>query len=354
LISAISASLPIFSRANSDVAANQNPRTQSKRTLQSLTRPPRLREGDAVALLNPGGWVSDEFVERSVRHAEALGLKPRLGKHIRARYGGYAGSIEQRLEDLHAAFLDRDIKAIWTARGGSGTSQILPFVDYAMIARNPKVLLGYSDTTAILNAIAHRSRLVTFHAPNAISTLSDYSKNHLQSLLFEAAGEREPYSMRSAFVNDERAATEPEYQVRTHREGVAEGYLLGGNLAVFSAMIGTPFLPSLAGRLLFFEDINEAPYRIDRMLTQVRQHATRNPPAGTLFGVCRKCEATDSEPSLALTQVYDDHVRAQPIPTASGYSFGHIANQMTLPIGVRARLDTAEQTLTLLEAAVAK
>ncbi|MGL5002429.1 MAG: S66 peptidase family protein, partial [Casimicrobium sp.] len=264
-------------------------------------------------------------------NADALGLSPRLGKNTYARYGGYAGTVQERVEDFHTMWRDPEIKAIWSVRGGSGTSQVLPLIDYAMIARNPKVLMGFSDMTAMLNAVTHRSNIVTFHTPSGISTLSDYSKNHLQSVLFDGVGgvgERE-YVMRSAAINDERSLSEPEYRMRTLREGVATGELIGGNLAVFSALVGTPYMPPLAGKLLFLEDINEAPYRIDRMLTQLRHHMGRNVPAATLFGVCRKCEATDGEPSLTLSEVLQDHANAQQTPTVAGYSFGHIAHQMT-------------------------
>jgi muramoyltetrapeptide carboxypeptidase len=338
-----------WSKAPEADRQSRSTRVGTRTRARMRVRPPRLRTGDAIALLNPGGWVSDEFIERSVRNAEALGLKPRIAKNLRARYGGYAGTPEERIEDLHTMWRDPEVKALWSVRGGSGTSQVLPFIDYAMIARNPKILMGFSDMTAMLNAVTHRSNIVTFHTPSGISTLSDYSKNHLQSVLFDGVSN---YTMHTAAANDERAASEPEYRARTLREGIATGELIGGNLAVFSAMIGTPYLPSLAGKLLFLEDVNEAPYRIDRMLTQVRQHAGNAFPAGTLFGVCRKCEATDGEPSLMLSDVLQNHANAQPIPAVAGYSFGHIAHQMTLPIGARATLDTKQQMLTLLDAAV--
>jgi muramoyltetrapeptide carboxypeptidase len=314
-----------------------------------LLKPKRLKSGDLVALFAPGGVVTDEQIERGVKHVESLGLRVKLSSRLRERYGGYAGRPQTRADDFHDLIGDRDVKALWSIRGGSGTAQVLPLLDYELIRANPKVIIGFSDITALVNAITHLAGVVTFHGPGAISTFSDYSKNHLQSVLFEGASN---YVMRSAQFNDERAATEPEYTVKTLRPGIAEGPLWGGNLSVFSAMIGTPFLPNLKDSLLFIEDVGEEPYRIDRMLTQLRQHVGDVLPAATLFGVFRRYAAKDDWPQLTLTQVLEDHAAAQPIPCVSGYSFGHISHQMTLPIGIRARLDTYEQTLTLLSSAV--
>jgi muramoyltetrapeptide carboxypeptidase len=347
LVGSISTAVTTADGANASEA--QRPKT-NRTSKRKRLRPKRLRAGDAVALIASGGYVTDAMIETAFRNMESLGLKPRLAKNVRAQRGGYAGTPAQRAEDFHEMWNAQEIRALWSIRGGSGTAQILPLIDYAALRRDPKVLVGFSDMTALLNAVTHVADIVTFHGPAAISTFSDYSKAHLQNVLFEGVAN---YTMRTAPANDERAVTEPEFVARTLREGVAEGELIGGNLAVFSALIGTPYLPiSFANKLLFLEEINEAPYRIDRMLTQIRQYIGRRSPSATLFGVCRKCEATDGEPSLTLSEVLQDHANAQPIPTVAGYSFGHIAHQMTLPIGVNARLDSRQQTVTLLEAAV--
>jgi muramoyltetrapeptide carboxypeptidase len=316
---------------------------------RALIRPPRLRTGDLVALFAPGGHVTEEHIERSVKNLESIGLRVKLSTNLRERYGGYAGRPQVRADDLHTLMRDREVKALWSIRGGSGTAQILPLLDYELIRAHPKIIIGFSDITALVNAITHRAGLVTFHGPGAISTFSDYSKNHLQSVLFEGTAN---YVMRSAQFNDERAATEPEYVVKTLRAGAAEGPLWGGNLSVFSAMIGTPFLPSFKDALLFIEEVNEEPYRIDRMLTHLRQHIGNELPAATLFGVFRRYAPKDDAPTITLPQVLEDHAAAQPIPCVTGYSFGHVSHQMTLPIGVRARLNTNDSTLKLLEAAV--
>jgi muramoyltetrapeptide carboxypeptidase len=318
---------------------------------QSLVRPRRLRRGAVVALVNPGGVVTDDQIARAVSNAQSLGLTPRLGSHLRARYGGYAGTPRERAYDLHDALSHDEIQAIWSVRGGSGTAQVLPLIDYAHFKAKPKVLMGFSDMTALLNAVHHHAGLVTFHTVSGISSLTPYAKHHLEQVLFEGAA---PHAMLPALEHEARAATEPEYTIRAPRAGVAEGALVGGNLAVFTSLIGTAYMPSLEGKILVLEDINEAPYRIDRMLTQLVQHMTHTKsfPAATVFGICRKCEATDGEASLTLQEVIGDYAATQRGPVASGYSFGHVAGQMALPIGVLARLDTEARTLTLLEPAV--
>jgi muramoyltetrapeptide carboxypeptidase len=349
LASAVAAALAAGAYAPRAHAAARSVAPVPVHTKRVLVRPPRLRVGDCVALFAPGGYVTDAQIERSVTNLESIGLKVKLSAHLRERYGGYAGRPEVRAQDVHALVRDREIKALWAIRGGSGSAQILPLLDYALIRANPKIIIGFSDITALANAVTHRAGLVTFHGPGAISTFSEYSKNQLQSLLFDGASN---HVMRSASANDARAENEPEFRVSTLSPGVAQGPLWGGNLSVFAALIGTPFLPNLKDTLLFIEDVNEEPYRIDRWLTQLRQHIGKNYPAATLFGVFRKYVPNDDDPMLTLAQVLEDHAASQPTPCATGYSFGHIAHQMTLPIGVRARLDTQDSTLTLLDPAV--
>jgi muramoyltetrapeptide carboxypeptidase len=352
LSSALTASFAHLAWASSDEARktiSSPAKRVSRSKSRALIKPPRLKNGDLVALFAPGGHVTDEQIERGVKNVESLGLRVKLSSKLRERYGGYAGRPQSRADDLHELIRDREVKALWSIRGGSGTAQILPLLDYESIRAHPKIIIGFSDITALVNAVTHLAGVVTFHGPGAISTFSDYSKNHLQSVLFDGVSN---YVMRSAQANDERAATEPEYALKTLRAGIAEGPLWGGNLSVFSAMIGTPFLPSFKNAMLFIEEVGEEPYRIDRMLTHLRQHIGDDLPVATLFGVFRRYAPKDDAPTITLPQVIDDHCAAQPIPCVSGYSFGHISHQMTLPIGVRARVDTRDSTLTLMEAAV--
>ena len=328
------------------------PATQQPR----LIKPRALRQGDVVGVIAPGGIVDDALIEKCVRNLSALGFTVKLGKNIRAARGGYAGTVAQRLDDLHAMFGDKQVKAIWTARGGSGCSALLPAIRYDLIRANPKILVGYSDITALHLAIYRRAGLVTFHGPVAPSTPTDYAVTQMQAVLMSPRAQTE---ISMSVENDRKVATQPEFRLRTFRHGVAEGRLIGGNLSVLSALVGTPYAAALEKHLVFLEDVREPPYRIDRMLTQLQQSIGNRGErdglkhaAGIMLGVFSRIRSTDSDASLTLEEVLDDHFAALPIPAVYGYSFGHIAHQFTLPIGVRARLDTASQTLTLLEPAV--
>jgi muramoyltetrapeptide carboxypeptidase len=314
-----------------------------------LLKPRALKRGDLVALIAPGGHVDDKLIERSVRNLEDFGLRVRTSANIRAARGNFGGTIAERLDDLHAMFADREVAALWPVRGGSGCAQLLPHIRYGLVRRHPKILVGYSDITALHLGLFRRAGLVSFHGPVASSTFSDYSKANLEAALMRPeAG----HVMRLAEENLAKAATEAHYQPRDFSRGVAEGRLVGGNLSVVAALAGTPYAAEFGKRLLFLEDTGEAPYRIDRMLTQLNQSIGFKRAAGVMLGVFTRCEAKDGEASLSLAETIEEHLAPLKVPAASGYSFGHIAHQYTLPVGVRARMDTRERTLTLLEAAV--
>ncbi len=341
--SAMAASFTALSQSTYAMASHATSRTPS------LIKPPRLNAGDLVGLIAPGGVVDDALIEKCVKNLESFGMRVKVSTNIRAARGGYAGTVAKRTEDLHTMFLDKNVKAIWAARGGSGCVQLLPKINYSLIRNHPKILIGYSDITALLLAIYRHAGLVTFHGPVASSTFSDYSVAHLQAVLMEPKPRVE---INMSAQNADKALQEPQFAQRTIREGVATGRLLGGNLSVLSALIGTPYAAELAGSLLFLEEIGEAPYRVDRMLTQLSQSGGLKNISGAMLGVFQKSIATDGEASLTLAEVLDDHLAQLKVPSVYGFSFGHIAQQFTIPVGVRARLDTANATLTLLESAV--
>jgi muramoyltetrapeptide carboxypeptidase len=314
-----------------------------------LIKPRRLSTGDLVGLIAPGGVMSDDEIQTGTRHIESLGLRVRHGDNIRLRRGNYAGTPAQQVQDLHAMFEDRDVKAVWGGRGGSGGSLMLPLVRYDLLRANPKILVGFSDVTALHLAVHRHAGLVTFHGPASISTFSDYSVAHLRAMLMEP---QPRFTIHPAEANAKRAAENPAYLQRAIVPGVATGRLIGGNLSVLSALVGTPYAARIPGRLFFLEDVREAPYRINRMLTQLAQGADLAKAAGAMLGIFSRCEPPAGEPSLTLAETIDDHFSAQRYPSAYGYSFGHVAHHFTIPLGVRARLDTTAGTLELLEPAV--
>jgi len=314
-----------------------------------LVKPPRLRPGDTVGLITPSGHVDQEKIDKCVGNLQSLELKVKLGKNIRALRGNFAGTVQQRLEDFHGMFADPEIKGIWAAHGGSGAIGLLASIDYELIRRNPKVFVGYSDITALHLAILRCAGLVTFHGPVASSSFSEYSVGHLRAILMSPEPE---YAMRMAEENRLKAETSPNFSLRTLRSGAAEGMLVGGNLSLLSALVGTPYAGDFSAAIVFLEEIGEAPYRIDRMLRQLELSQGFRQSAAVMLGVFEKCGPPDAEPSLSLDETIDDHLAGSIIPAVYGYSFGHIAHQLTLPMGLRARLDTEKQTVTLLEPAV--
>ena len=324
-------------------------RRSPHRPMKQLIKPPRLRQGDIVGLIAPGGYTSDKSIEKAVRNIESLGFKVKTGTYLRSVFGNYAGSAQQRLADLHALFADPEVKAIWPIRGGSGCISLLAGLDYELIRKNPKVLLGYSDITALHLAIYQRTGLVSFHGPVASSTMSDYSREHMMAVLTDP---RPTYTIPMAAENARRALSEPHYGIRTVTAGVATGPLMGGNLSLVAALAGTPYACDYRDCILFLEEVNEAPYRIDRWMTQLDLALGFDKAAALMIGICDNCGPEHEDISLTLDQTLDLHLKPLVIPAVSGYSIGHIRNQFTLPMGIRATLDTHQQTVTLLESAV--
>ena len=307
-----------------------------------LLRPQKLKATATIGLIAPGGYAEDSVLEKSVKNLRSLGFSVITSANIRARWGGYAGTVKQRVEDLHAMFSDPTIDAIWAVRGGSGANALLPFLDYELIRANPKILIGYSDVTALLLAINHKTGLVCFHGPVASSTFSDYSVANFKAVLMN--------------TDTQRVIVLSEEHQDSHKvlhAGTAQGRLMGGNLTVLGSLIGTPYLSPLADRLLFLEEISEAPYRIDRIFNQLQQVGLSK-TAAVMLGVFVRCDPPDNDPSLTLNAVLSNQLSSLSLPSVYGYSFGHVAQQMTLPVGVMARLDTAARTITLLESAVSE
>lgn len=327
-------------------AQGKDERMQEQHT---LIKPARLRQGDLVAIIAPGGFTDEDAIARAVRNVESLGLRAMLGANIRAVHGNYAGTVQQRLDDLHAAFRDSEVKAIWAIRGGSGCISLLALIDYALIRVNPKIVLGYSDITALHLAIARQTGLVTFHGPVASSTLSDYTVTQLQNVLMTP---HEQYTIPMAQDNHRRAQTQANFAIRTVHGGQATGRLTGGNLCMVSALAGTPYAADFREHILFLEEINEVPYRIDRMLCQLDLSVGFEQAAALMLGIFENCEAAEGDTSLSLDATLDQHLLPLKVPAVSGYSFGHIRHQFTIPMGVLATLDAERQTLTLLEPAV--
>lgn len=324
-----------------------HPAQAAPATLKKTRKPARLKLGDKVGLITPGSYIGEEGFQEAIANIESLGLKVELGKHVRAKRGYTAGTDEERLSDLHWMFSRDDISAIWCARGGYGCSRLLPNIDYKLIQKNPKLLMGYSDITALLNAIFEQTGLVSIHGPVAASTQTDYTLKHFQSIVMNSEAR---FSIKLSQANQEEE--NPLFKPFVIRPGRAEGVLVGGNLSLLAAMAGTDYQPKVKDRLVFIEDVGEKPYRVDRMLTQLRQAYVLEEAAGLVLGIFAGCEADEDDDSLSLIECLEDRLGDLGIPVMYGFSFGHISNQCSLPVGVKASMDTTAQTITLLESAV--
>ncbi len=323
----------------------ENRRSSSDR---KIIKPKRLAKGDTVAVIAPSSGVAPEAFEKAVQNLSDLGFKTKTGKSARARTGFLAGTDRQRLDDLHQAFGDAEIKAVWCVRGGYGVSRFLPDLDFNLIKKNPKIFIGYSDITALHTAIHQNTGLVTFHGPVAASTYSDYVKNHVVNVLMNPSA---PYKIELSPANIAKESNL--FKTQTITPGKCRGELIGGNLSLLTALAGTPFaLRNMKGKLLFIEDVGEQPYRIDRMLTQLRQTIDLRQLAGIALGIFEDCNPKDATASQSLIEVLKDRLGDLGIPVIYGLSFGHIRDQFTLPIGIEAELDTEKATMTFLETGV--
>lgn len=313
----------------------------------ALLKPNRLQKGDLVAMITPGSYVPDSGLEKAVKNLEELGLRVAPSKNLRAKYGFVAGTDEQRLEDLHDAFANPEIKAVWCVRGGYGCTRLLPYINYELIRKNAKVFIGYSDITALHLAFLQRAGLIGFHGPVASSTFNPYTVEHFMAVVMEG---RSPHTI--PLAADYLEPKDELYKYFTLRPGRVQGELQGGNLSLLAAMAGTEFELDATNKLIFMEDIEERPYRVDRMLTQLRQSAKLQLAAGFALGIFDGCGPDEGENSLSLQDTVRDRLGDVPVPGAYGLSFGHISQQCTLPLGVMAELDTEAKTLRLLERAV--
>ncbi|HZF44644.1 MAG TPA: LD-carboxypeptidase [Sphingomonadaceae bacterium] len=316
----------------------------------ALRKPARLRAGDTVGLVEPAGFTADPFDLELVKESiAAMGLVPKIGRHVGARYGYLAGKDRERADDVNAMYADKDVRAVFAVRGGWGSARVLPFLNWPLIRANPKLLIGFSDITALHLAFAARAGFTTIHGPGAGSDWTKFSLDAFRGLVFD--GLTPVY--RAPEGADDRLVQRTG-RTRTFRPGKAAGRLLGGNLTVLTALMGTPYLPSFDGAILFLEDTNEAEYRIDRMLTQLALGGVLQRVAGVAFGQCTECRAGGpSYGGFTLSEVLKQHLEPLGVPAFQGAPIGHVSNQISVPVGVRAGIDAGAGTIRILEPAVA-
>jgi len=320
-------------------------------TRPAIIKPRRLRAGDTVGVVTPATATFQQVELDIVRESlEGLGLKVRVGEHVMNRYGSLGGADKDRAADINRFFGDRTVAAVIPTRGGWGSARLLPHLDFDAIRRNPKIILGYSDITALLNSIHARTGLVTFHGPNGGGRWDSYSLDWTRRVLF--AGEAVTYSNPKT-TNDRNVLTQIDNRIRTITPGRARGPLLGGNLSVLTGILGSPFVPDFAGAILFLEDVEEQPYRVDRMMTSLRLAGVLEKVRGVVFGTCSDCTpGSGGYASFTLEEILNDHLKPLRVPAWQGAMIGHNMSQWTLPVGLDVEIDAATGTISMAEPAV--
>lgn len=292
--------------------------------------PSALKKGDKIMLIAPGGAVfNEQEVTKAVETIKNVGYIAVRAEGLTNRHGQFAGTDDHRANQLLAAFKDKEISAIVAMRGGSGCARILNMLDLYVIKKNPKILMGFSDLTSLLQYITLKTGLTTFHGPVGYSTWNTFSLKAMENLLLS------------------KSSTIDLHGRRFQGEGVITGRLFGGNLRVFTHTLGTEYEPPAEPMILFIEDVEEEPYSIDRSLVHIRQWRNFKHVKAMIFGQFRKCEPEHAERSLTLQQVIEQFGKDTGIPITTNAAFGHVLNKITLPIGVSVNLNLSNSQITL-------
>lgn len=309
--------------------------------VKTSIKAPALKSGDTIAISSPAGAVWDPVqVETFSNILKGFGFKVVTGKTLTEKFGYFAGTDELRASELNSFFADQNIKGIFCMKGGWGCARLLNKLDYTLIEKNPKVLIGFSDITTLLIAITAKTGLVTFHGPVGNSGWNAWTSNVFKSVVMN--------------INSPPVFANPstEEAIVTINPGKAKGELVGGNLSVLTSLMGSAYLPDWKHKILFLEDVKEEPYRIDRALTQLKLCGVLDSISGFVFGRCAKCLAEEPQKAFTFHEVILQHIKPLGIPAFYGAMIGHIENKLTMPLGIKAEVDADRGTISLQENSV--
>ncbi len=293
----------------------------------------KLQKGDTIGILTPASAFNPNRLTEAISNFEQFGLKVKIAPNTLKHNGFLAGSDSERLEDLHTLFADKEVKGIFCVRGGYGASRLLPNIDFKLISENKKIFAGYSDITALLTAFWKKASLKGFHAPMGLANFTDFVIDSYQKTFFENG-------------HDIIYAEQP----KILHNGKARGKLLGGNLAVFVTLLGSEYWIDTKDKILFFEDIDEEPYRIDRFLTQLLIGGHLQQAAGIILGQFTNCETkNESDQSFPVQKVIQERLSNLQIPIIQGFPFGHVDKNMILPFGAEVEIDSSNASLRFLD-----
>ncbi|MGP4073085.1 S66 peptidase family protein [Piscibacillus sp. B03] len=298
--------------------------------------PKSLQPGDTIGVIAPASPPNITNLKKAIPYFENLGLKVKLGKYVEEVHGYLAGTDEQRLEDLHNMFQDDEVDGIICAGGGYGTGRIASSIDYELIKAKPKIFWGYSDITYLHTAIRQRTGLVTFHGPMLASDIGKEDFHDLSKQSFNQLFKSKTIVYDKTYSN-----------LSTISEGEAEGNIVGGNLSLIVNSLGGPYEINTKDQLLFIEDVDEPPYRIDSFLSQLKHAKKLDDAAGIIVGDFNNAKPKKDRPSLTLEEVLDDYFKPLNIPVLSGFKIGHCQPHFAIPLGTKAYLSTKTKTLTI-------
>jgi muramoyltetrapeptide carboxypeptidase len=308
-----------------------------------------LRPGDTIGIVAPAGPITPDGLEQGIARLHAWGYRTLVGESVLDRRGYLAGTDTRRAADFNAMWANPDVAAVLCARGGYGVMRILEQLDWELIRRQPKFFCGFSDITALHVALEQEAGLITFHGPMAVA--------FGQAELYNGTGLKQALVQTMPlgpvpWPEPEQAA--PGVPLPTViRTGEVEGRLIGGNLTLLTGLMGTPWEPDFTGRIVVIEEVDEYPYKVDRMLTQLLLGGKLRHAAGILFGDSPSCMyGAEGKPSLTLMEVLEDRLGPLGIPVLYGFPCGHTEYRATLPLGAAARLDAGAVSLTMLEGAL--
>ena len=307
-----------------------------------IIKPEKLKREDVIGIISPSSPVSDKAkLEAGVSYFKKMGYRVKVGNNAMKEWGYLAGTDEERVEDIHNMFLDHEVKLIICLRGGYGASRLLDKIDYSIIKNNPKIFCGYSDITVLQNAFFNKTGLVTFAGPmvgvDFYKDIREFTERNFWNAvtsselirIYDPCGEK----------------------LGSYQGGIAEGRLIGGNLSLFSTLIGTEYLPEPEGKILFLEEVGEVPYRIDRMLNQLRLSGFLGKIKGVILGSFTDCmESNPQRKSLKLEEVMEDYfIKNIHAPVLYNLKLGHINDNLTIPLGVNVRINGTNCNIDLLE-----
>ena len=311
----------------------------------ALQKPKKLNKKDVIGLISPAS-SPDELsrIQKGVKYLESLGYRVKVGSNVGKNHGYLAGTDQERVDDLHSMFKDKNVKAIFNLRGGYGAFRLLDKIDYRLIKNNPKIFVGYSEITALQMAFFEKAELITFAGPMAAVDFYDDVSEYTSELFWETITSNKkigklkyPENQKLPFIH----------------KGIASGRIIGGNLAVFTHLLGTPYFPNLTGKILMIEDIGELPYRVDRMLNQLRLAGVFKKVKGIILGRFVDCHEHDpNKKTLTLGEVIADYINPVKVPSIYTFPHGHIKDFVTIPFGLKVNLNATKGTVEFAESAV--